>query len=129
MHLTTSRLTLTSLQPEDWQLFRAVHEDRDTMRWVSDIPDEDDIRERFRQRLAPWQPGSFHMLCLVIRRRDSGKPSGYWVVRLNGSPPVRRRWDICCCIATVVRGLAVKRWKRCVRVCSTPIFSNSGRWW
>jgi len=76
MQVMTSRLTLTTLRPEDWQLFRAVHEDRDTMKWVSDIPDEDDIRERFTQRLAPWQVGSFHMLCLVVRRRDSGEAIG-----------------------------------------------------
>lgn len=76
MHLTTSRLTLTTLRPEDWQLFRAVHEDRDTMNWVSEIPDEEDIRERFSQRLSPWQVGSFHMLCLVARLRDSGEAIG-----------------------------------------------------
>jgi RimJ/RimL family protein N-acetyltransferase len=76
MQLVTTRLTLTRLQPEDWQLFRAVHEDRDTMAWVSEIPDEADIRQRFTSRLAPWQPGSFHMLCLVARRRDNGEPIG-----------------------------------------------------
>jgi len=76
MQLVTARLTLNKLQPEDWQLFRAVHEDRDTMTWVSEIPDEADIRQRFTERLAPWQPGSFHMLCLVARRRDSGEPIG-----------------------------------------------------
>nr|MBA2817059.1 Sensor histidine kinase YpdA [Candidatus Pantoea persica] len=32
MQLTTSRLTLTTLKPEDWLLFRAVHEDAETMR-------------------------------------------------------------------------------------------------
>ena len=76
MHLVTARLTLSKLQPEDWQLFRAVHQDRDTMTWVSEIPDEADIRQRFNQRLAPWQASSFHMLCLVARRNDSGEPIG-----------------------------------------------------
>lgn len=52
MQLVTARLTLSKLQPEDWQLFRAVHEDRDTMTWVSEVPDEADIRQRFTERLA-----------------------------------------------------------------------------
>ncbi|AOE38674.1 MULTISPECIES: GNAT family N-acetyltransferase [Pantoea] len=76
MQLVTARLTLSKLQPEDWQLFRAVHEDRDTMTWVSEVPDEADIRQRFTERLAPWQASSFHMLCLVARRRDNGEPIG-----------------------------------------------------
>jgi RimJ/RimL family protein N-acetyltransferase len=76
MHLTTSRLILSTLRSEDWQLFRAVHEDHTTMTWVSEIPDEADLRQRFHERLAPWQTTSFHMLCLVARRRDNGEAIG-----------------------------------------------------
>ncbi|WP_215800782.1 GNAT family N-acetyltransferase [Pantoea dispersa] len=76
MQLLTPRLSLSRLQPEDWQIFKAVHEDAATMTWVSEIPDENDIRQRFNERLAPWQPSSFHMLCLVARLRDSGEPIG-----------------------------------------------------
>lgn len=70
MQLLTPRLTLTTLQPEDWLLFKAVHQDPMTMAWVSEIPDEDDIRQRFMDRLAPWRVTSYHMLCLVIRLRE-----------------------------------------------------------
>ena len=52
MQLLTPRLALTRLQPEDWQIFKAVHEDPGTMTWVSEIPDENDIRQRFTERLA-----------------------------------------------------------------------------
>jgi hypothetical protein len=31
------------------------------MTWVSEIPDEADIRQRFNERLAPWQASSFHI--------------------------------------------------------------------
>lgn len=76
MHLTTSRLILSKLKSEDWQLFRAVHHDNLTMTWVSEIPEEADLRQRFHERLAPWQASSFHMLCLMARRRDNGEAIG-----------------------------------------------------
>lgn len=76
MQLSTPRLFLTKLQPEDWLLFRAVHEDVKTMTWVSEIPDEADLRQRFNERLASWQVTSFHMLCVVARLRESGQPVG-----------------------------------------------------
>ena len=76
MQLLTPRLTLSRLQPEDWQIFKAVHEDSDTMTWVGEIPDENDIRQRFTERLAPWQPASFHMLCLVARLQKNQEPIG-----------------------------------------------------
>lgn len=76
MQLLTPRLSLSRLQPEDWRIFKAVHQDRATMTWVSEIPDENDIRQRFTERLAPWQASSFHMLCLVARIRETGEPIG-----------------------------------------------------
>ncbi|MBD9658051.1 MULTISPECIES: GNAT family N-acetyltransferase [unclassified Pantoea] len=76
MQLLTPRLSLSRLQPEDWRIFKAVHQDRTTMTWVSEIPDENDIRQRFTERLAPWQASSFHMLCLVARIRETGEPIG-----------------------------------------------------
>ncbi|MDO6405028.1 GNAT family N-acetyltransferase [Pantoea phytobeneficialis] len=76
MQLVTARLTLNRLQPEDWQIFKAVHEDAATMIWVSEIPDEEDIRQRFTERLAPWQVSSFHMLCMVARLRETGEAIG-----------------------------------------------------
>ena len=76
MQLLTSRLSLSRLQPEDWQIFKAVHQDAATMTWVSAVPDENDIRQRFTERLAPWQASSFHMLCLVARIRATNQPIG-----------------------------------------------------
>ncbi|MBP2167752.1 RimJ/RimL family protein N-acetyltransferase [Erwinia toletana] len=76
MHLTTERLRLSKLQPEDWQLFQAVHNDRAIMRWIGAIPTVSDVHQRFNERLAPWQTTSYHMLCLVIRLQASGEAVG-----------------------------------------------------
>ncbi|MBK0035339.1 GNAT family N-acetyltransferase [Erwinia sp. S43] len=76
MQLTTERLILTRLQPEDWQLFLQVHSDEASMRFISAVPQLADIRQRFQDRLAPWQITSFHMLCLVVRRKEDGEAVG-----------------------------------------------------
>ncbi|QKJ88097.1 GNAT family N-acetyltransferase [Paramixta manurensis] len=76
MQLITQRLQLTTLQPEDWQLFRQVHTDKQSMSWISAIPSEEGIRQRFADRLAPWQITSYHMLCLVVSLKDSGEKLG-----------------------------------------------------
>lgn len=76
MQLQTQRLILSKLQPEDWQLFKRVHQDNLSMRWIGEIPDEEDLRQRFNGRLAPWQVTSFHMLCLVVRLRASNEAIG-----------------------------------------------------
>lgn len=76
MHLTTERLVLSKLQPEDWQLFNALHNDKQVMRWISAIPSHADILQRFNERLAPWQTTSYHMLCMVLRLRETGEALG-----------------------------------------------------
>lgn len=76
MQLTTQRLVLTRLKPEDWQLFLQVHTDETCMEFISAVPQLADIRQRFQDRLAPWQVTSFHMLCLVIRRKEDNQAIG-----------------------------------------------------
>lgn len=76
MHLITERLRLDRLQPEDWQLFRRVHTDPVSMKFISSVPQLADIRQRFADRLMPWQVTSFHMLCLTIRVQSSGEAVG-----------------------------------------------------
>lgn len=76
MQLTSKRLTLSTLKPEDWQFFLRVHSDEMSMHFISDIPPLTDIRERFQTRLVPWQITSFHMLCLVIRLKESRESVG-----------------------------------------------------
>lgn len=76
MKLITPRLILTRLQPEDWPLFLQVHSDAACMEFISPVPQLADIRQRFHDRLMPWQATSFHMLCLVIRLKESGESIG-----------------------------------------------------
>ncbi|WP_336795358.1 GNAT family N-acetyltransferase [Erwinia aphidicola] len=76
MQLTTQRLILTRLKPEDWQLFLQVHTDETCLEFISAVPQLADIRQRFQDRLAPWQVTSFHMLCLVIRRKEDNQAIG-----------------------------------------------------
>lgn len=76
MQLTTQRLILTRLKPEDWQLFLQIHTDETILEYISAVPQLADIRQRFQDRLAPWQVTSFHMLCLVIRRKEDGVAVG-----------------------------------------------------
>lgn len=76
MQLITERLQLKNLQAEDWQLFYRVHTDKSSMEYISAVPQMADIRQRFNDRLAPWQVTSFHMLCLVVRLKSSGEAVG-----------------------------------------------------
>lgn len=76
MQLTTERLLLEKLQPEDWSLFHEVHSDPVSMQFISAVPQLADIRQRFQTRLQPWQVTSLHMLCLTVRLRASGEAIG-----------------------------------------------------
>lgn len=76
MHLITERLQLMKLQPEDWTLFHRVHTDQTSMEFISAVPQLADIRQRFSDRLPPWQVTSFHMLCLTVRLKSSGEAVG-----------------------------------------------------
>ncbi len=76
MQLLTERLILTKLVVEDWAIFRDVHCDDISMRYISAVLQIDEIKQRFSDRLAPWQVTSYHMLCLVIRLKESGTPIG-----------------------------------------------------
>ena len=47
------------------------------IRYISDDRSADAIRrETFDVRLPPWQPGSQHWLCLLMRERSTGEPVG-----------------------------------------------------
>lgn len=86
MQLVTERLSLTRLKPEDWQLFHRVHTDETTMRYISAVPQLADIRQRFSDRLAPWQPTSYHMLCMTIRLKESGEDIGMMGANAEWAP-------------------------------------------
>lgn len=64
---TTSRLTCSPLQEQDWPFFLALQQHPDVMRFIAEARPEAEIRVAFDSRLTPWEPGSPHWLCLVVR--------------------------------------------------------------
>jgi RimJ/RimL family protein N-acetyltransferase len=74
--LRSERLDYRPLTEEDWPFFLSLHEDPRVMRHVSDPRPEARIRELFDVRLPPWEVGSPHWLCLVMRERAKGAAVG-----------------------------------------------------
>ncbi|WP_049614561.1 GNAT family N-acetyltransferase [Yersinia pekkanenii] len=74
--LKTPRLTLDSLNEQDWPLFLRLYQDPDVRRYMTDPMELPEIRARFESRLRPWEKTSSHWLCLVIRDRDCGQAMG-----------------------------------------------------
>lgn len=73
---TTTRLTCSSLQENDWPFFLALQQDPDVMHFVAQQRPVAEIRAAFDSRLVPWTPGSAHWLCLVVRDAGSQTPLG-----------------------------------------------------
>lgn len=74
--LKTPRLTLDSLNKQDWPLFLRLYQDPEVQRFISDLMDLADIRARFESRLMPWEKTVSHWLCLVVRDRESAQSVG-----------------------------------------------------
>ncbi|CAK9885554.1 MAG: hypothetical protein XXXJIFNMEKO3_01954 [Candidatus Erwinia impunctatus] len=77
MFFTTSRLQIIPLQQDDWPCFLQLHTDAQSMAFISDLPQHAEIRQRFLQRLQPWQVTSLHMLCFTLRLKTSQQPVGF----------------------------------------------------
>ncbi|MGE9553067.1 GNAT family N-acetyltransferase [Erwinia amylovora] len=86
MQLITERLLLNRLQPDDWHHFHRVHTDSLSMQFISAVPQLADIRQRFSDRLAPWQVTSFHMLCFTIRLQSNGEAVGLMGANAEWAP-------------------------------------------
>ncbi|ARJ42380.1 GNAT family N-acetyltransferase [Pantoea alhagi] len=77
MQIGSSRLTYHPITESDWPFFLALYQDQNVMRFVADPRDADEIRRvAFNVRLPPWQRGSKHWLCLVLREKTSGDRVG-----------------------------------------------------
>lgn len=88
--LRSERLDYRSLTEEDWPFFLSLYQDPRVMRYVSDPLPEARVRELFDVRLPPWEVGSSHWLCLVMREQATGMPVGLTglVVRGDGMAEV-----------------------------------------
>jgi RimJ/RimL family protein N-acetyltransferase len=69
-------LILRSLTEADWPLFLQLHRNEQVLQYVADPFAEEQIRQRFNERLQPWQAGDVHWLCLVIVEKSSGAEVG-----------------------------------------------------
>ena len=74
--LTTSRLTCSPVQEQDWPFYLSLQQHPDVMRFIADKRPIAVIREAFEPRLQPWEPGSAHWLCLIVRDTANQTPLG-----------------------------------------------------
>ena len=71
-----SSLQLRLIAESDWLLFLQLHLNEQVLQYVTDPLTESQIRQRFEERLQPWQPGDLHWLCFVIDEKSAGQSIG-----------------------------------------------------
>lgn len=76
VNVSSARLDYQPLAETDWPFFLSLHQDPLVMRYVSDPRAEARIRQLFDVRLPPWDVGSQHWLCLVMREKATGAAVG-----------------------------------------------------
>ena len=74
--LDAGTLQLRLLIETDWLLFLELHRREQVLQYVADPFPDDQIRQRFEERLPPWQAGDQHWLSLVVVERQSGAATG-----------------------------------------------------
>ena len=74
--LDAGGLTLRLLTETDWPLFLELHRHEQVLQYVADPFSEEQIRQRFAERLQPWQAGDLHWLSLVVVEKQSGAATG-----------------------------------------------------
>lgn len=85
-------LVLRSLTEADWPLFLQLHRNDQVLQYVADALTEEQIRQRFEERLQPWQAGDLHWLCLVIVETASGVEvgvCGFHGIEADADAPLR----------------------------------------
>lgn len=74
--LDAGPLVLRLLTEADWPLFLELHRQEQVLQYVADPFSEAQIRQRFEERLQPWQAGDLHWLSLVVVEKQSGAATG-----------------------------------------------------
>ena len=74
--LDAGPLVLRLLTEADWPLFLELHKQEQVLQYVADPFSEAQIRQRFEERLQPWQAGDLHWLSLVVVEKQSGAATG-----------------------------------------------------
>lgn len=74
--LDAGTLTLRLLTEADWPLFLKLHRHEQVLQYAAYLFSEEQIRQRFNERLRPWQAGDLHWLSLVVVEKHSGAATG-----------------------------------------------------
>ncbi len=76
MKLETSRLVLTPITSEDWLLFKALHQSPEVMQFVAELPNEEEIKQRFESRLIDWDPKNNNWFTFTIALKETDQKIG-----------------------------------------------------
>lgn len=74
--LDAGGLTLRLLTEADWPLFLQLHRHEQVLQYVADPLSDEQIRQRFDERLQLWQAGDLHWLSLVVVEKHSDAVTG-----------------------------------------------------
>lgn len=76
MEFETPRLLLKPLSHADFAFFSHLHQQPQVMRFVSDIPTTDALKQRFNDRICDWHKEDNSWLTLIMIEKSSSKPVG-----------------------------------------------------
>ncbi|WP_461535281.1 GNAT family N-acetyltransferase [Spongorhabdus nitratireducens] len=74
--LETDKLLLRQITSTDWDLFYSLQTNESVQNFVSDIKNDETIRQAFDSRLPIWNKLNPQWLCLVIILRETGERIG-----------------------------------------------------
>ncbi|NRA70513.1 MAG: GNAT family N-acetyltransferase [Gammaproteobacteria bacterium] len=76
MNIETTRLTLTTMNNEDWPIFEKLYQNQDIIKFVSDGLSPEQVNDKFLSRMTNWHIESEQWLTLVIRDKVTDQAIG-----------------------------------------------------
>ncbi len=74
--LSTQRLKISSMAEQDWPQFKRPQSDPELMKYIGPILDESELKQKFVDRIKPWQEDDSHWMTLKIMEEDTGEFAG-----------------------------------------------------
>ncbi len=71
--IVTPRLIMRPITRQEWPLFQQLHNDPNVISLCFDKPDDNQLRDKFAQKLVPWVVNQNLWLCLTIQERETGE--------------------------------------------------------
>ncbi|WP_144206538.1 GNAT family N-acetyltransferase [Shewanella donghaensis] len=72
IELFTERLKIRSISQSDWNYFNDLHQDKEVMKFITEVSPLSEIKAKFESRLLPWSFESGNWLTLVIEDVHTG---------------------------------------------------------